>query len=195
MSAPNQGAHRDRAEAIVLSSTPDPCPARLATPRDESPPRAGRHAAPGRHERPRAARPGHRAQRSARAAGPPPPLSRTGQALFFFRYRAGFESVNGRRAAFQSLWLLVRMQHAQEAGTGVVRLVDLRGEVSDASTLRMVVSRAFRDFKPYLGGCKYYNCRHLNEPQCPVLDAVKAGEIARLRHELYGQLLHESAQT
>ncbi len=59
------------------------------------------------------------------------------------------QSVNGRRAAFQSLWLLVRMQHAQEAGTGVVRLADLRGEVSDASTLRMVVSRAFRDFKAW----------------------------------------------
>ena len=59
------------------------------------------------------------------------------------------QSVNGRRAAFQSLWLLVRMQHAHDAGAGVVRLADLRGEVSDASTLRMVVSRAFRDFKAW----------------------------------------------
>ena len=62
------------------------------------------------------------------------------------------QSVNGRRAAFQSLWLLVRMQHAHNGGTGdagVVRLADLRGEVSDASTLRMVVSRAFRDFKAW----------------------------------------------
>ncbi|WP_093300504.1 hypothetical protein ABL840_00855 [Variovorax sp. NFACC27] len=59
------------------------------------------------------------------------------------------QSVNGRRAAFQSLWLLVRMQHAHEADAGVVRLADLRGEVSDASTLRMVVSRAFRDFKTW----------------------------------------------
>ncbi|CAA2100299.1 hypothetical protein [Variovorax paradoxus] len=59
------------------------------------------------------------------------------------------QSVDGRRAAFQSLWLLVRMQHAHEAGTGLVRLADLRGEVSDASTLRMVVSRAFRDFKAW----------------------------------------------
>ncbi|BEP45602.1 hypothetical protein [Variovorax sp. V15] len=59
------------------------------------------------------------------------------------------QSVNGRRAAFQSLWLLVRMQHAHEAGADVVRLADLRGEVSDASTLRMVVSRAFRDFKAW----------------------------------------------
>lgn len=60
------------------------------------------------------------------------------------------QSVNGRRAAFQSLWLLVRMQHAHAHGGGsVVRLADLRGEVSDASTLRMVVSRAFRDFKAW----------------------------------------------
>lgn len=59
------------------------------------------------------------------------------------------QSVNGRRAAFQSLWLLVRMQHAHAAGAGLVRLADLRGEVSDASTLRMVVSRAFRDFKAW----------------------------------------------
>jgi ribosome biogenesis GTPase len=58
-----------------------------------------------------------------------------------------------------------------------------------------MLERAFRDFQPYLGGCKYYNCRHLQEPQCAVLDALHAGKIAKMRHELYGQLLHESAQT
>jgi ribosome biogenesis GTPase len=58
-----------------------------------------------------------------------------------------------------------------------------------------MLERAFVEFKPYLGGCKYYNCRHLAEPQCAVLEAVKEGQIARFRHELYGQLLHESAQT
>ena len=58
-----------------------------------------------------------------------------------------------------------------------------------------MLERAFVEFKPYLGGCKYYNCRHLQEPQCAVLEAVAAGKIARYRHELYGQLLHESAQT
>jgi ribosome biogenesis GTPase len=58
-----------------------------------------------------------------------------------------------------------------------------------------MLERAFRDFSPYLGGCKYYNCRHLSEPQCAVLDAVAQGKIAKMRHTLYGQLLHESAQT
>ncbi|WGT64028.1 hypothetical protein [Variovorax paradoxus] len=59
------------------------------------------------------------------------------------------QSVDGRRAAFQSLWLLARMKHAHDAEGGLVRLSDLRGEVTDASTLRMVVSRAFRDFKAW----------------------------------------------
>ena len=58
-----------------------------------------------------------------------------------------------------------------------------------------MLERAFVEFKPYLGGCKYYNCRHLAEPQCAVLDAVRDGKIAKMRHELYAQLLHESAQT
>jgi ribosome biogenesis GTPase len=58
-----------------------------------------------------------------------------------------------------------------------------------------MLERAFVEFEPYLGGCKYYNCRHLAEPQCAVLQAVADGKIAKLRHALYAQLLHESAQT
>ena len=58
-----------------------------------------------------------------------------------------------------------------------------------------MLERAFREFAPYLGGCKLSNCRHLIEPQCAVLAAVDSGDIAKMRHTLYGQLLHESSQT
>ncbi len=58
-----------------------------------------------------------------------------------------------------------------------------------------MLERAFVEFAPYLGGCKYYNCHHLAEPQCAVLGAVADGHIARMRHELYAQLVHESSQT
>ncbi|KQZ30519.1 ribosome small subunit-dependent GTPase A [Duganella sp. Root1480D1] len=58
-----------------------------------------------------------------------------------------------------------------------------------------MLERAFRDFQPYLGSCRFYNCRHLSEPQCAVLEAVNEGKIAKMRHTLYGQLLHESSQT
>ncbi len=58
------------------------------------------------------------------------------------------QTVDGRRAPFQSLWLLVRLAHAHRIAPEqpVVRLADLRGAVSDASTLRMTISRAFRDW-------------------------------------------------
>jgi ribosome biogenesis GTPase len=58
-----------------------------------------------------------------------------------------------------------------------------------------MLERAFVEFAPLLGGCKYYNCRHLAEPQCAILQAVDAGKIARMRQELYAQLVHESSQT
>ncbi|MET0266873.1 MAG: ribosome small subunit-dependent GTPase A [Duganella sp.] len=58
-----------------------------------------------------------------------------------------------------------------------------------------MLERAFVEFAPYLGHCKFYNCRHLIEPQCAVLAAVAEGKIAPMRHTLYGQLLHESSQT
>jgi ribosome biogenesis GTPase len=57
-----------------------------------------------------------------------------------------------------------------------------------------MLERAFREFSPFLGKCKFYNCHHLTEPNCAVLAAVDAGEIAPMRHALYRQLLHESSQ-
>lgn len=57
-----------------------------------------------------------------------------------------------------------------------------------------MLERAFREFTPHLGHCKFYNCHHLNEPSCAVLTAVGTGGIARMRHDLYRQLVHESSQ-
>jgi ribosome biogenesis GTPase / thiamine phosphate phosphatase len=58
-----------------------------------------------------------------------------------------------------------------------------------------MLERSFVEFASYLGGCKYYNCHHLAEPQCAVLQAVQDGKVARMRHDLYAQLVHESSQT
>ena len=59
------------------------------------------------------------------------------------------QTVDGRRAPFQSLWLLVRLAYAHRLSPEqpFVRLADLRGAVSDASTQRMMISRAFRDWQ------------------------------------------------
>ncbi len=39
------------------------------------------------------------------------------------------------------------------------------------------IANAFREFRPYLGECKFHNCRHLVEPDCAVEAAFKAGVI------------------
>jgi ribosome biogenesis GTPase len=57
-----------------------------------------------------------------------------------------------------------------------------------------MLERAFPEFSSYLGHCKFYNCHHVNEPECAILAAVKTGGIAPMRHALYLQLRHESSQ-
>lgn len=57
-----------------------------------------------------------------------------------------------------------------------------------------MLERAFPEFGPALGHCRFYNCHHLNEPDCAVLSAVKTGEIHPARHDLYRQLVHEASQ-
>lgn len=57
-----------------------------------------------------------------------------------------------------------------------------------------MLERAFPEFAPYLGQCRFYNCHHVSEPGCAVLGALKAGRIAAMRHALYLQLRHEAQQ-
>lgn len=56
------------------------------------------------------------------------------------------------------------------------------------------LERAFPEFEPFLGQCRFYNCHHVAEPDCALLAAVKEGKIAPARHQLYVQLRHESLQ-
>ncbi|MBY4896095.1 hypothetical protein [Cupriavidus sp. AU9028] len=59
------------------------------------------------------------------------------------------QQVNGTRAAFQSVWLLVRLYHAARCTPHrpQVHADDLRLRMSNARTLRMAIGRAFRDFE------------------------------------------------
>ncbi len=44
---------------------------------------------------------------------------------------------------------------------------------------------AFREFRPYLGQCRYTKCTHTKEEGCAVLDAIARGEIPAGRQESY----------
>jgi len=56
------------------------------------------------------------------------------------------------------------------------------------------LERAFPEFRPLLAHCRFYNCHHLHEPGCAVLEAVEDGRVAPERHALYAQLVHEISQ-
>lgn len=51
------------------------------------------------------------------------------------------------------------------------------------------LSFGFREFRPYLGQCKFRECRHIDEPGCSILPAVENGHISRRRYDSYCGLL------
>jgi len=56
------------------------------------------------------------------------------------------------------------------------------------------LERAFPEFRPLLAHCRFYNCHHLHEPGCAILEAVAEGRVAQTRHALYAQIVHEASQ-
>lgn len=58
-----------------------------------------------------------------------------------------------------------------------------------------MLERAFPEFKPALGKCRFYNCHHVAEPGCAILQALDKGSVTADRHRLYTQLRHESLQS
>lgn len=51
---------------------------------------------------------------------------------------------------------------------------------------------AFPEFARYIGQCRFYNCRHLKEPGCAILDAVAHGDILEERWRVYRDLSAEA---
>ncbi|NNE64385.1 MAG: ribosome small subunit-dependent GTPase A, partial [Gammaproteobacteria bacterium] len=50
------------------------------------------------------------------------------------------------------------------------------------------LSAGFREISQKAENCRFANCRHLNEPQCAVIEAVENGEIAESRYQNFLRL-------
>ncbi|MEZ3497244.1 MAG: ribosome small subunit-dependent GTPase A [Lachnospiraceae bacterium] len=50
------------------------------------------------------------------------------------------------------------------------------------------LAECFREFRPYLGACKFTTCSHTCDKGCAVLAAVERGEISTSRHNSYTAL-------
>ncbi len=54
------------------------------------------------------------------------------------------------------------------------------------------LEHAFIEFRPYLGKCRFNNCRHMQEPDCAILKAVESKTISQERLSSYQTLFVES---
>ena len=50
------------------------------------------------------------------------------------------------------------------------------------------ILRAMPDIAAHVSGCRFFNCRHLEEPGCGVKAAVEAGEVDEARYAFYRSL-------
>lgn len=57
--------------------------------------------------------------------------------------------------------------------------------------LKAKLPETFPDFAPYRDDCRFVGCSHTKEKGCAVLAAVRAGHIARSRHDSYLRLHEE----
>lgn len=57
----------------------------------------------------------------------------------------------------------------------------------DTSQLDMCI----KDFKPYLNGCRFNDCKHINEPDCNIKKAVENGWINPSIYEDYKNIVEE----
>ncbi|CCQ10781.1 Ribosome small subunit-stimulated GTPase EngC [Pseudoalteromonas luteoviolacea B = ATCC 29581] len=55
------------------------------------------------------------------------------------------------------------------------------------------VTWCFREFREYLGGCKFRDCKHLDDPGCILREAVDEGKISELRFENYHRIIESMA--
>lgn len=50
------------------------------------------------------------------------------------------------------------------------------------------LASCFREFRPYLGQCRFTTCSHTCDKGCRILKAVDEGEISRSRHDSYVEM-------
>ena len=53
------------------------------------------------------------------------------------------------------------------------------------------LEHAFIEFRPYLGKCRFNNCKHIHEPDCAIIGAVEAHQISPVRLAFYQGLTQE----
>ena len=56
------------------------------------------------------------------------------------------------------------------------------------------VTEAFIEFRDYLGGCKFRDCKHGNDPGCIIREAVEEGKIHQARYDSYHKIIDSMSE-
>jgi ribosome biogenesis GTPase len=56
------------------------------------------------------------------------------------------------------------------------------------------VTESFVEFKPFLGGCKFRVCKHLDDPGCLIVEGVEKGIIDKTRFANYHRILESMSE-
>ncbi|PMH42125.1 ribosome biogenesis GTPase RsgA [Vibrio sp. 10N.286.49.B3] len=56
------------------------------------------------------------------------------------------------------------------------------------------VTEAFTEFRPYLGGCRFRDCKHIDDPGCILREAVEKGDISRTRFDNYHRIIESMVE-
>ncbi|MDD7568442.1 MAG: small ribosomal subunit biogenesis GTPase RsgA [[Actinobacillus] rossii] len=51
------------------------------------------------------------------------------------------------------------------------------------------ITKGYREFRYFLGSCKFRDCKHLTDPECALRNAVEQGKIHPIRFENYHRLI------
>lgn len=54
------------------------------------------------------------------------------------------------------------------------------------------VAQGFIEFRPWLGGCRFRDCAHRDEPGCALREAVQRGDVSAERYASYLQIIGET---
>ncbi|MCL9783841.1 small ribosomal subunit biogenesis GTPase RsgA [Vibrio sp. S4M6] len=56
------------------------------------------------------------------------------------------------------------------------------------------VTKAFIEFQPYIGGCKFRDCKHSDDPGCQIRQAVEEDKISETRYDNYHRIIESMSE-
>lgn len=83
--------------------------------------------------------------------------------------------------------------HFWDFGGSVIDTPGVR-EFAMIDVLREEIQHYFPEIFKKSDACKFYNCLHVNEPKCAVLEAVETGDILASRYITYLKLMEEAGE-